>query len=71
MKAWALEGLDSLLSMAQMPKGVPVATFAIGEAGAVNAALFAAAVLSLSDEEVRRKLLVLRTKQAEKVDSVG
>ncbi len=70
MKAWSLEGLDSLLSMAQMPKGVPVATFAIGEAGAVNAALFAAAVLSLSDEEIRRKLLVFRTKQAEKVDEV-
>ena len=52
MKAWSLEGLDSLLSMVQMPKGVPVATFAIGKPGAVNAALFAAAILGLSDERI-------------------
>lgn len=49
MKAWSLEGLDSLLSTAQMPRGVPVATFAIGKAGAVNAAIFAAQVIGLSD----------------------
>src|SRR5882724_11068133 len=46
-----LQGLDSLLSTVQMPKGIPVATFAIGDAGAANAALFAVAVLSLSDKE--------------------
>jgi 5-(carboxyamino)imidazole ribonucleotide mutase len=52
----ALKGLDSLLSIAQMPGGVPVATFAIGEAGAKNAALHAAAILGLSDLTVKRKL---------------
>jgi len=52
MKAWSLDGLDSLLSMVQMPKGVPVATFAIGAPGAVNAALFAASILGLSDERI-------------------
>jgi len=49
----ALHGVDSLLSIAQMPAGVPVATFAIGRAGAVNAALFAAAIIGLEDAEVR------------------
>jgi 5-(carboxyamino)imidazole ribonucleotide mutase len=49
-----LKGVDSLLSIVQMPAGVPVATFAIGEAGAVNAALFAAAILGLSDAAVRQ-----------------
>jgi 5-(carboxyamino)imidazole ribonucleotide mutase len=48
-----LKGVDSLLSIVQMPAGVPVATFAIGEAGAVNAALFAAAILGLSDPGAR------------------
>src|SRR5438309_5397221 len=52
----ALKGLDSLLSIAQMPGGVPVATFAIGEAGAKNAALHAAAILGLSDLGVKRRL---------------
>ena len=50
----ALKGLDSLLSIAQMPGGVPVATFAIGEAGAKNAALHAAAILGLSDAGVKK-----------------
>ena len=50
----ALKGLDSLLSIAQMPGGVPVATFAIGEAGAKNAALHAAAILALSDAGVEK-----------------
>ncbi|MDY7108600.1 MAG: 5-(carboxyamino)imidazole ribonucleotide mutase [Planctomycetota bacterium] len=67
MQAWSLDGLDSLLSMAQMPKGIPVATFAIGKAGAINAALFAAAILALHDEEVRRKLLAYRAAQSEAV----
>ena len=51
-----LQGLDSLLSTVQMPKGIPVATFAIGEAGAANAALFAVALLALSDAAVAAKL---------------
>lgn len=70
MKAWALEGLDSLLSMVQMPRGVPVATFAIGKAGAVNAALFAAAILGLSDERIQRKLIAFRDTQTAKVDEL-
>ena len=60
----ALKGLDSLLSIVQMPKGVPVATFAIGEAGAANAGLFAAAVLASSEPELARKLAAFRRKQA-------
>lgn len=70
MQAWSLDGLDSLLSMAQMPRGVPVATFAIGKAGAVNAALFAAAVIGLSDDAVRARLLDYRREQSERVDKV-
>jgi 5-(carboxyamino)imidazole ribonucleotide mutase len=57
----ALSGLDSLLSIVQMPGGVPVATFAIGKAGAINAALFAAAMLD--DPKVREKLLAFRAQQ--------
>src|SRR3569833_653838 len=63
----ALSGLDSLLSIAQMPGGVPVATFAIGEAGAKNAALHAAAILGLSDAAVKKKLDAWRAKQARAV----
>ena len=63
MKGWSLDGLDSLLSTVQMPKGVPVATFAIGEAGAANAALFAVAILSLTDRKLAKKLLQFREKQ--------
>jgi len=62
-----LQGLDSLLSTVQMPKGVPVATFAIGEAGAANAALFAVAILALSDKSLAKKLLKFREKQTEAV----
>ena len=58
-----LQGLDSLLSTVQMPKGIPVATFAIGEAGAANAALFAVALLALSDKSLARKLLKFRDQQ--------
>jgi 5-(carboxyamino)imidazole ribonucleotide mutase len=64
MQAWSLDGLDSLLSMAQMPKGIPVATFSIGSHGAVNAALFAAATLALSDDEIRQSLLTYREEQS-------
>jgi 5-(carboxyamino)imidazole ribonucleotide mutase len=62
-----LQGLDSLLSMVQMPKGVPVATFAIGEAGAANAALFAIAMLALEDGPLTERLAAFRTKQADAV----
>ncbi|MBC7802715.1 MAG: 5-(carboxyamino)imidazole ribonucleotide mutase [Candidatus Parcubacteria bacterium] len=58
-----LQGLDSLLSTVQMPKGIPVATFAIGEAGAGNAALFAVAMLALSDSSFEKKLSEFRAKQ--------
>ncbi len=53
MKGWALDGLDSLLSTVQMPRGVPVGTLAIGKAGAVNAALFAGQILGLAHGEIR------------------
>lgn len=62
-----LQGLDSLLSTVQMPKGIPVATFAIGEAGAANAALFAIALLALSDSNLSKKLSDFRRKQTEAV----
>jgi 5-(carboxyamino)imidazole ribonucleotide mutase len=62
-----LQGLDSLLSTVQMPKGIPVATFAIGEAGAGNAALFAVALLALSDSGMAKKLADFRAKQTESV----
>ena len=70
MQAWSLDGLDSLLSTAQMPRGVPVATLAIGKAGAVNAALFAAAVLALSDEGIRARLIEFRREQSENVETL-
>ncbi|MBR4878000.1 MAG: 5-(carboxyamino)imidazole ribonucleotide mutase [Rhodocyclaceae bacterium] len=63
----ALSGQDSLLSIVQMPRGVPVATFAIGEAGAANAALFAVAMLAGQDETLARKLADFRRAQADKV----
>jgi 5-(carboxyamino)imidazole ribonucleotide mutase len=62
-----LQGLDSLLSTAQMPKGVPVATFAIGEAGAVNAALFAVAMLAVEDTALAERLAAFRTEQGDAV----
>jgi 5-(carboxyamino)imidazole ribonucleotide mutase len=62
-----LMGLDSLLSMVQMPGGIPVATFAVGEAGATNAALFAVSILALSDAGVARRLAGFRQNQTEKV----
>jgi 5-(carboxyamino)imidazole ribonucleotide mutase len=68
MESAALKGLDSLLSMVQMPGGIPVATFAIGKPGAVNAALFAAAILALGDARLRRALDDYRAAQARKVE---
>jgi 5-(carboxyamino)imidazole ribonucleotide mutase len=63
----ALKGLDSLLSIVQMPGGIPVATFAIGKAGAVNAALFAVAMLALNDPGLAQKLTDFRAEQTKKV----
>jgi 5-(carboxyamino)imidazole ribonucleotide mutase len=63
----ALKGLDSLLSIAQMPKGIPVATFAIGEPGAANAGLFAVSMLANQDEKYAKKLNTFRKKQRAKV----
>ena len=63
----ALNGLDSLLSTAQMPGGIPVGTLAIGSAGAKNAALLAAAILATSDEKIRKNLEAFRAKQTETV----
>jgi len=62
-----LQGLDSLLATVQMPRGIPVATFAIGEAGAANAALYAIAMLALSDKALDRKLAEFRARQSEAV----
>ncbi len=63
----SLKGLDSLLSMVQMPGGIPVATFAIGKPGALNAALFAVAILAQGDERFRRALDDYRAAQTKKV----
>ena len=65
MESKALKGMDSLLSIVQMPAGVPVGTLAIGKAGAVNAALFAAAILALEDDGIRERLVRFRAKQTE------
>jgi 5-(carboxyamino)imidazole ribonucleotide mutase len=62
-----LQGQDSLLSIVQMPKGIPVATFAIGEAGAANAGLFAASILALNNSSLAQELSAFRAKQADKV----
>lgn len=62
-----LQGQDSLLSIVQMPKGIPVATFAIGDAGAANAGLFAVSILANQDVALANKLAEFRTKQTEKV----
>jgi 5-(carboxyamino)imidazole ribonucleotide mutase len=66
----ALKGLDSLLSIAQMPGGVPVATFAIGEAGAKNAALQAAAILALNDVSLDKRLKAWRARQTRSVAQI-
>ncbi len=62
-----LQGQDSLLSIVQMPKGIPVATFAIGEAGAANAGLFAASILAVSDPDLANKMVNFRVALSEKV----
>lgn len=65
-----LKGLDSLLSTVQMPKGIPVATFAIGEAGAANAGWFAIAMLALNDTELAQRLIAFRKQQAEAIVAI-
>ena len=63
-----LNGLDSLLSIVQMPKGIPVGTVAIGKDGAINAALLAASIISLSDKKIKSKLDLWRNKQTKSVN---
>jgi len=67
MMGWSLEGLDSVLSMVNMPRGIPVLTMSIGKAGAGNSALAAAAILALSDSVVRENLIAYRAKQSQAV----
>ena len=62
-----LKGLDSLLSIVQMPKGIPVGTVAIGKDGAINAALYAASILGIADRKIKNSLLKLRIKQSKSV----
>ncbi len=70
VKSKALKGMDSLLSIVQMPGGVPVGTFAIGDAGAKNAGLFAASILAIGDEALSARLQVWREKQTESVKEI-
>jgi 5-(carboxyamino)imidazole ribonucleotide mutase len=67
VQSHALHGMDSLLSIAQMPAGVPVGTLAIGTAGATNAALLAASILATTDEKIRKKLEAFRKRQTDAV----
>ena len=67
VQSHALHGMDSLLSIAQMPAGVPVGTLAIGTAGATNAALLAASILATTDQKVRKKLEAFRKRQTDAV----
>ena len=70
VKSRAMSGLDSLYSIVQMPKGIPVATFAIGEAGAANAALFAAAMIATGDAALAQRLDGFRQAQSESIAEV-
>ena len=67
LEASSLEGMDALLSIVQMPPGIPVGTMTIGKAGAINAALYAAAILGLQDENIREKIQSYRDEQAQKI----
>jgi 5-(carboxyamino)imidazole ribonucleotide mutase len=67
VQSHALHGMDSLLSIAQMPAGVPVGTLAIGTAGATNAALLAASILATTDEKIRKKVETFRKRQTDAV----
>ena len=70
MVAWSLDGLDSLLSIAQMPAGIPVGTLAIGKAGAKNAAILATQILAVGDEKYARAIAAMRKKQSETVQEL-
>ena len=67
MQAWSLDGLDSLLSTVQMPRGIPVATVAIGKAGAVNAAILATQILATAMPSLREALRIRREDQAAEI----
>ena len=67
VKGWALDGMDSLLATVQMPKGVPVATVAIGKAGAINAAVLAVQILALADADLAERLVAFKAQMAEEV----
>ena len=69
MKSDALNGMDSLLSTVQMPAGIPVATLAIGKPGAINAALFAVAILAIANPDLAKKLKEFRANQEQKIRS--
>jgi len=71
MKGWSLDGLDSLLSTVQMPRGVPVATLAIGKAGAVNAALLAGQILGLAHADIRERVKADREERRQQVLADG
>ena len=71
MKGWSLDGLDSLLSTVQMPRGVPVATLAIGKAGAVNAALLAGQILGLAHVDIRERVKADREERRQQVLAAG
>lgn len=70
MKGWATEGLDALLSIAQMPAGVPVGSLAIGKAGARNAAILATQIVAVGDEKAAAAVLAFRQAQSEKITSL-
>ncbi len=70
LEGWALHGMDALLSMVQMPAGIPVATLAIGKPGAINAALFAAAIVALGDADVTAALDRRRAEMTAKVPEI-
>jgi 5-(carboxyamino)imidazole ribonucleotide mutase len=67
MMGWSTDGLDSLLSMANMPAGIPVLTMSVGKAGAINAAMASAAILALSDPDLNKRLLAYRSKASAQV----
>ncbi len=71
MTGWALQGLDALLSTVQMPAGIPVATFAIGKAGAINAALFAGAIVGQTHEAIAKAWVDFRSAQTKQVLEIG
>ena len=71
METRVMGGMDSMLSMAQMPGGIPVGTLAVGKAGAKNAALLAAAILALSDSSIRERLKAFRTNQNQTVTELS